>query len=577
MKNLYKKVVILIITGIFLIALPIEIYGLIQNQKTFKTEAEGKLEYKVKCSGAELNLVFNSMENLVNMMRALVKNTFTGDTYITNYETFTRKKNRIGLVLKETLEDTTHIAGFFVTFTPKLHTGQEEIWYSYKNGKVTFIDARQTVSKENWLKKDNKRVKYYYDAIKYGSYWGGISREASLGKYMTSHTKSVYDDYGNLIGIVGANMFMTEVKEILKTLKTNNELNLSLFGPDMSFYASSDYIKNPNVYFSYISDKVKDSKKNTGYFWYKNSGQKKCISAYTKLNNGWILVATQPEKTVMTSAADTRKTLLITMLLTIVVIIGFTAVLIRRYYGPVVESAEQNEIIIINQSRQAKLGEMIGNIAHQCKQPLNSINIDIANMKDDYYASELSPENFDRYTEKMKDNITIMSDTITDFADFLKPDRKKETFLINDVIEKVLSMMAESLKINKIKVEFNADRKISVTNYRNELTQCIFNILENARDAASASPPDARQISIELSEDFAEKMIHINIFNTGSVISEEAGRHIFTPYFSTKEAKGGTGLGLYLTKQIIENHFNGRVYYTNNDEGVTFTIEFKEI
>ena len=279
----------------------------------------------------------------------------------------------------------------------------------------------------------------------------------------------------------------------------------------------------------------------------------------------------------MTSAADTRKTLLTTMLLTIVIIITLAAILIRRYYGPVVESAEQNEIIIINQSRQAKLGEMIGNIAHQCKQPLNSINIDIANMKDDYYASELSPENFDRYTEKMKDNITIMSDTITDFADFLKPDRKKETFLINDVIEKVLSMMAESLKINKIKVEFNADRKISVTNYRNELTQCIFNILENARDAASASPPDARQISIELSEDFAEKIIHINIFNTGSVISEEAGRHIFTPYFSTKEAKGGTGLGLYLTKQIIENHFNGRVYYTNNDEGVTFTIEFKEI
>lgn len=73
---------------------------------------------------------------------------------------------------------------------------------------------------------------------------------------------------------------------------------------------------------------------------------------------------------------------------------------------------------------------MIGNIAHQCKQPLNSINIDIANMKDDYYASELSPENFDRYTEKMKDNITIMSDTITDFADFLKPDRKKKHSLL---------------------------------------------------------------------------------------------------------------------------------------------------
>lgn len=576
MKTIHKKVIILIITGILLIALPIEIYGLIQNQKTFKTEAESKLEYKVKCSGLELNLIFNSMENLVNMMQSLVKNTFTGNEYITDYETFIKNKNKVGVVLKETLEETTHIAGFFVTFTPDLHTGQEEIWYSYKNGEVAFIDARKTVPKENWLRKDNKRVKYYYDAVKYGSYWGGISREASLGKYMTSHTKSVYDNDGNLIGIVGANMFITEIKDILKTLKTDNELTISLFGSDMTFYTSSDYIKNPDTYFSFTSKQIKSANTDTGHFGYEDSNKKKCVAAYTTLNNGWILVATQPKKTVMTSAADTRKILLSTMLLTIVVIIGFTAVLIRRYYGPVVESAEQNEIILINQSRQAKLGEMIGNIAHQCKQPLNSINIDIANMKDDYYASELSPENFDRYTEKMKDNITIMSETITDFADFLKPDRKKETFLINDVIDKVLSMMAESLKINKIRVEFNPDREISVTSYRNELTQCIFNILENARDAVVTSEPEVRIISIKLSENSAEKMIYINIFNTGSSISEETGKSIFTPYFSTKESKGGTGLGLYLTRQIIEDHFGGRIYYTNNDNGVTFTIEFKE-
>ena len=137
-------------------------------------------------------------------------------------------------------------------------------------------------------------------------------------------------------------------------------------------------------------------------------------------------------------------------------------------------------------------------------------------------------------------------------------------------------MMAESLKINKIRVEFNPDREISVTSYRNELTQCIFNILENARDAVVTSEPEVRIISIKLSENSAEKMIYINIFNTGSSISEETGKSIFTPYFSTKESKGGTGLGLYLTRQIIEDHFGGRIYYTNNDNGVTFTIEFKE-
>lgn len=573
MKKIFKRVLILIIAGALIVALPIEIIGLVRNQQTLKTEVEDKVEYAVRSAGVEFNIVFNSMESLVNMMQAMVKVTFSKYDYINDYDVFTKLKQQTGSILKYSLRRTDHLSGLYVTFNPDLHTGMEEVWYAYKDGEVTAIDARLYAS--SWLVEGNPRVNYYYNAIKNGSYWGGLDYESSLDEYMTTHTKSVYDADGNLIGIVGSDMLMTEVVKMLKSVKIYEDSEIALFNSDMKFYASSD--NNASLSFSSVKSRIAASTADSGYIWYKDSDKSRYIAAYTKLNNGWILVSAQPETTVMTSAADTRKTLLITMLLTIVVIIGFTAVLIRKYYGPVVESAEQNEIIIINQSRQAKLGEMIGNIAHQCKQPLNSINIDIANMKDDYYASELSPENFDRYTEKMKDNITIMSDTITDFADFLKPDRKKETFLINDVIEKVLSMMAESLKINKIKVEFNAARKISVTNYRNELTQCIFNILENARDAASASPPDARQISIELSEDFAEKMIHINIFNTGSVISEEAGRHIFTPYFSTKEAKGGTGLGLYLTKQIIENHFNGRVYYTNNDEGVTFTIEFKEI
>lgn len=573
MKKIFKRVLILIIAGALIVALPIEIIGLVRNQQTLKTEVEDKVEYAVRSAGVEFNIVFNSMESLVNMMQAMVKVTFSKYDYINDYDVFTKPKQQTGSILKYSLRRTDHLSGLYVTFNPDLHTGMEEVWYAYKDGEVTAIDARLYAS--SWLVEGNPRVNYYYNAIKNGSYWGGLDYESSLDEYMTTHTKSVYDADGNLIGIVGSDMLMTEVVKMLKSVKIYEDSEIALFNSDMKFYASSD--NNASLSFSSVKSRIAASTADSGYIWYKASDKSRYIAAYTKLNNGWILVSAQPETTVMTSAADTRKTLLTTMLLTIVIIITLAAILIRRYYGPVVESAEQNEIIIINQSRQAKLGEMIGNIAHQCKQPLNSINIDIANMKDDYYASELSPENFDRYTEKMKDNITIMSDTITDFADFLKPDRKKETFLINDVIEKVLSMMAESLKINKIKVEFNADRKISVTNYRNELTQCIFNILENARDAASASPPDARQISIELSEDFAEKMIHINIFNTGSVISEEAGRHIFTPYFSTKEAKGGTGLGLYLTKQIIENHFNGRVYYTNNDEGVTFTIEFKEI
>lgn len=572
MRKIFKRVLILIIIGALTVALPIEIIGLVRNQHTLKTEVEDKVEYAARSAGVEFNIVFNSMESLVNMMQALVEVTFSEADYINDYAVFTKLKKQTGSILKDSLENTDHLSGLYVTFNPDLHTGMEEVWYAYKDGRVTAIDAR--LYAPSWLLEGNPRVDYYFDAIRNGSYWGGLDYESSLDEYMTTHTKSVYDSGGRLIGIVGSDMLMTEVVNMLKSVKIYEDSEIALFDSDMTFYASSD--NNASLSFSPVKSRIAASNSDSGHIWYKASDKSRYIAAYTKLNNGWILVSAQPEKTVMTSASDTRKILLITMLLTIVVIVTFAAVLIRKYYGPVVESAEQNEIILINQSRQAKLGEMIGNIAHQCKQPLNSINIDIANMKDDYYTSELSPENFDRYTEKIKDNITIMSDTITDFADFLKPDRKKEVFLISDVIDKVLSMMAESLKINKIRVEFNPDRKIPVTSYRNELTQCIFNILENARDAVVASEPEVRKISIEQGENPAEKMIYINIFNTGDSISEETGKSIFTPYFSTKEAKGGTGLGLYLTKQIIEDHFDGKVYYTNGDDGVTFTIEFKE-
>ena len=280
----------------------------------------------------------------------------------------------------------------------------------------------------------------------------------------------------------------------------------------------------------------------------------------------------------MTPATETRTTLIITMLLTIVIIIVIVTVFIKRFYGPVIKTAEQNEIILINQSRQAKLGEMVGNISHQCKQPLNCMNIDISNMKDDYYANELTPERFDEYENKMRENVSMMSSTITDLADFLKPDRKKDKFFIRESIDKALSIMKENLVINEISIVNEVDPDIFVINYRNEFTQCIFNLLENARDeaVASAIQPKTIRIYSETTTKNGHETALINIFNSGRNIPEENAEKIFLPYYSTKEATGGTGIGLYLVKQIIESHFDGRIYFTNSKNGVTFTIEIRK-
>lgn len=574
MKKRLIRAMALIVLGVLLVALPIEIIGLVRNQRAFEAEAEDKIEYAMKSAANDLNVIFSNMENLVNMLRASVQVTFSSQDYIRDESIFRRLKKQTGDIIKRTLEKTEHLSGLYVTFSPDLHSGMEEVWYAYQNGNVIPIDARQFAP--SWLVKGNPRVNYYYDAIQQGSYWGALDYESSLDAFMTTHTKSVYDDQGNLIGIVGSDMLMSEVDETLRSIKLYSDSQVMLFDAEMNYYASSETKRDPKNEYAPLISAFANADWDGAPIWYDSEDGKKRIAAYTTLNNDWILAATQTAATVMTSATETRRTLIVTTLLTVLSIIVVVMALIKRYYGPVIKSAEQNEILLIHQSRQAKLGELIGNIAHQCKQPLNNISIDISNMKDDYRAGELTLEGFQEYEDKMRENVSVMSSTITDFADFLKPDRKKESFSIRDSVEKALSILRENLVLNEIAVMNQVDEALFLTNYRNEFIQCVFNIIENARDGAMASGVRPRVIDIRSERRDENKVILLHIFNSGTAISEQHLDKIFLPYYSTKEEKGGTGIGLYLAKQIIEDHFHGEITCANQETGVRFTIKLRE-
>lgn len=164
MKKLFTRVIILIILGVLLIALPVEIIGLVRNQKTFENEAEEKMAYAIKSAGNDIDIVFNSMESLVNMMQAMVSVRFSDENYINDYDEFLKIKSQIGEIIKQTLKNTDHISGLYVTFSPSLHSGMEEVWFAYRNNNVEMIDAR--LYAPSWLVEGNPRVDYYYDAIK---------------------------------------------------------------------------------------------------------------------------------------------------------------------------------------------------------------------------------------------------------------------------------------------------------------------------------------------------------------------------------------------------------------------------
>ena len=133
---------------------------------------------------------------------------------------------------------------------------------------------------------------------------------------------------------------------------------------------------------------------------------------------------------------------------------------------------------------------------------------------------------------------------------------------MNESIQAALSLMQESIKINRIVVNFDAEETYSAFGYRNEFCQGIFNILNNARDAIIESSPEKREIGIRISaeQDVKKKAVTvINITNEGHQIPAADMPLLFEPYFTTKEEKGGTGIGLYLTKEIVEVHMNGSI------------------
>ena len=216
MKNLFNRVVILLTLVIFLLALPVEIVGLIRNQKAFEDEADEKIEYAIQSAATDLNVVLSNMENLVTMLHSTVQATFSGTNYVYDPAVFSQLKRQTGNIIKDTLKKTERISGLYVTFSPSLHSGMEEVWYAYRDGKITFIDAR--LYAPSWLLEGNPRVDYYYDAIKNGEFWGADDYESSLDEYMATHTQSIYDNEGNLIGIAGSDMLMSELRNMLSSI-----------------------------------------------------------------------------------------------------------------------------------------------------------------------------------------------------------------------------------------------------------------------------------------------------------------------------------------------------------------------
>jgi len=239
-----------------------------------------------------------------------------------------------------------------------------------------------------------------------------------------------------------------------------------------------------------------------------------------------------------------------------------------------IEKNRQKEQLLIHQSKMAGMGEMIGNIAHQWRQPLNALGLGIQKIKMLYDADMLTEEKFNQSVKKSNMLIKKMSETIDDFRNFFKVDKEKQNFRLEDAIDDTLELLDASLKVNNIEViVLHQDDGINVFGYKNELEQVLLNIVNNAKDALMEN--NIQNSKIEIKTLKLDDDVLVEISDNAGGIPEDIIDKIFDPYFTTKEQGKGTGVGLYMSKTIIETNMSGSLSVSNSENGAKFTIKIK--
>ena len=428
-----------------------------------------------------------------------------------------------------------------------------DIWYvKGMDGEVSDLSLSDA-EMDQWLQAYNDEkaeyVEFYNDAVREGDMWYETMYDPDIKWEIVSRTRVIKDDSGKAIGIAAADVYLGDISEKLAAINEKTGGTSAVTNADGSLVAGDI--------------KALQKAKSTKY-----------LSAVSEIGERWTVTVVQP---VSIATKAMKRTIFITLFLGVIVIAAFAAIILlvyRKHGRQMIHEFEEKDMLIINQSRQAQMGEMVGNIAHQLKQPLNGVNMALSNLQEDY-ASSIDEEERADFAERigrMKKRIGGMSGTVDDFMEFLRPQKEKSMFSVKEEIVNMVELMKESIHIDMIETTISGE-DFHIIGQKNEFGQCIFNIIDNARDAMKDIKE--KEIAVTLAKERSGKGRFegcIRISNRGSHIDKEIADKVFDLYFTTKENTGGTGIGLYLTRSIIEKHFGGAIRCFNEEDGVCFEI-----
>jgi len=234
------------------------------------------------------------------------------------------------------------------------------------------------------------------------------------------------------------------------------------------------------------------------------------------------------------------------------------------------EITEMQHNQLLSSSRSAAMGEMLSMIAHQWRQPLSLITTLLANIKIKKELQTLHSQDIDHSFEKIDTTVAYLSETINDFRDYFKPNKIKSKINISELFNKSIFFLKDEMNQLNIKFHIQTDEDIEITTYKNELLQCLINIIKNSLDAFENSKKKKKQIIVETQYD--NDYIIIIIQDNAGGINNNIIQKVFDPYFSTK-SKNGTGLGLYMCRVILHEHLKGEINLSSKNNGTKVAIK----
>lgn len=242
----------------------------------------------------------------------------------------------------------------------------------------------------------------------------------------------------------------------------------------------------------------------------------------------------------------------------------------QRIFQAVNELREKDQMLI-QQGRLAAMGEMINNIAHQWRQPLNNIGLIVQNLQLSFEMGDLASVDVNKQAANAMEIILHMSRTIDDFRKFFNQDKEKQRFCVQGAVDRVLEFIGPSLRSNCVQVEVKGDPNVCAVGFENEYAQVLLNILANARDAFVERKIAEPKIIIKVSQPKGKSIVTVR--DNGGGIAEDILPKIFDPYFTTKKQANSSGIGLYMSKTIIEKKMGGKLSIRNVQEGAEMRIE----